>query len=104
MKNRSILLLSGLLIGLAFSVLLVRLTSLERENARQREQIAVMRKTATQARKAFYYMESYRSCIRPGMDDEWSHITRKHAEAELKANSKNLDAAIQTLENISKEK
>ena len=43
MKTRSIILLSGLIIGLAFSVLLVRVASLERENARQCEQIAVMR-------------------------------------------------------------
>ena len=97
MKPRSILLLSGLIIGLAFSVLLVRLTSLERENARQREQIAVMRETAAQAREAFEmtHMRPHCSVGAPGPNTD--------AGRQYKA-VKDLDAEIETLEIVSKEK
>ena len=98
MKNRSILLLSGLLTGLAFSVLLVRLTSLERENARQREQIAVMRETATQAREAFDRMQPVPlPCLMS------VPIPKFISKASRSAN-KDLDAEIETLEIVSKEK
>ncbi|HLK57423.1 MAG TPA: hypothetical protein VKU00_12710 [Chthonomonadaceae bacterium] len=55
--KRIILLISSLAVGFVFSCLLVRIASLERENARQREQIAVMRETVTWAREAFGIME-----------------------------------------------
>jgi len=43
---------AGLLIAVLFSCLLVRIALLERENARLRVQIAVMRETTTHAREA----------------------------------------------------
>jgi len=49
MKNRSILLLAGLAVALLFSCLLVRIALLERQVAKDREQIAVLRESAAQA-------------------------------------------------------
>ena len=43
MKNRWIMLMTGLLIALMFSCLLVRIASLERTVTKQQEQISVMR-------------------------------------------------------------
>ena len=105
MKARSILLLSGLIIGLAFSVLLARLTSLERENARQREQVAVMRETTTQAREAFDRMqktappEPVIAGFRSGPPSEGDFTRIDHGKA-----VSDLDAEIETLEIVSKEK
>ncbi|HLK55269.1 MAG TPA: hypothetical protein VKU00_01815 [Chthonomonadaceae bacterium] len=69
MKNRSILLLAGLLIAFLFSCLLVHLDLREHKktrdliiahslvSAQQLKQITVMRETATQTREAFDQMQ-----------------------------------------------
>src|ERR1041385_943805 len=48
-----VFIVSGLLIALLFSCLLVRMASLERTIAKQKEQITMMGEATTQAREAF---------------------------------------------------
>lgn len=93
MKRTTILTLSGLIITLAFSILLMRLASLERENPRQREQIAVIRETATQAREAFDRMMAPPKFALPG------YTSRLVLESE---HTNDLDAELETLEIVSK--
>ena len=120
MQNRLIFLLSGLVISFAFSCLLVRIASVERENARQREQVARMRESAGFAREAFDRMQKEPE-IEPGLtiigsfseeeirrfqkDYEAEQAAkRQRAEADKQEAIKDLDADIETLEAVSKER
>ena len=129
MKRTTILTLASLLIGLAFSILLVRLVTVEREVSRQREQIArqqeriaVMRETATQARGAFVRMQTsdqpkpedvLRSVgiINDEQDRQFEREARESeaareqkAEADKQEAIKDLDVAIAALQAVSKER
>jgi len=116
MKNRSILLFSGLLIACLVSCLLVRIASLERQvakdrkqaavqqsivedlarqNSKQREQIAMIRETATQARSSFKRISIMCGKTQTGASIHWIGLT-KEVQADL-------DTCIKTLEAVSKE-
>ena len=61
MRRTTILTLASLLIAGCFAFQQIRIAAQEREIARQREQTAVMRKTAIQAREAFDRMQALSS-------------------------------------------
>jgi hypothetical protein len=119
MKNRWIVLFSGLVIAFAFSLLLIRLImlerrdtwrgeqlltvflkseqqqqriqDLERENVRQQEQIARIRETATQARESFKRIGIMCGKTPTGASISWIGLT-KEAEDDLNATKEALKA------------
>ena len=107
MKKVSILLLAVLLIGGSFSVLLVRLARVERENARQREQIAVMRESVGQAREAFHRVleAQIRSRIHYGTSVGLSFSGTPERQEDIDFETLvDLDTEIEMLEAVSKER
>jgi len=117
MKHRSILLFAGLAAAFVFSCLLVRIVSLERQvakdrkqiavqrsivedlsrqNNKQREQIAMICETATQARSSFKRISIMCGKTQTGVSIHWIGLTN-----EVQAD---LDTCIKTLEAVSNER
>ena len=119
MKTHTIITVA-LLITVCFSGLLIRLSAQDHEIARQREQIAMMRETAEQARQAFDRMQkrpepdfnlSIIGDFTPEQVDQFEkefqekRVARKQKEVTDKQQAtKDLDAEIETLEIVSKER